>query len=117
MTTAFRCSSRLSPTLISELILSLPFASCFKFIFHLVQGCGVSARFSCGLDRKQWGSLNILLGVLILKTQLLPLAAGCLVARKGRQGGEGSDGPDASEGRKPGSWWCPLRTGACSWFR
>ena len=36
--------------------------------------------------------------VLILKTQLLPLAAVCLDARRGRQGGEGSDGPDASEG-------------------
>lgn len=57
----------------------------------------MSGRLSCGLDRKQWGSLNILLGVLILKTQLLPLAAG-LVERRGRQGGEGSDGPDASEG-------------------
>ena len=56
-------------TLISEPSLSL--AGSLKFIFRLEQGYGVSGRFSCGLDCKQWGSLNFLLGILLFFKLLL----------------------------------------------
>ena len=68
------------------------FTGCLEFIFHLVQGTrlqGMSRCLVCGLESKEWGSLNFLFGVLLFwykRTQLLLLAAAYLVYEEGKDG-------------------------------
>ena len=60
-----------------------------EFIVHLVHGTefqDVRKVRSCGSDSREWDSLNFLFGVLILKTELLPLTAACVVLGRGREG-------------------------------